>query len=111
MVVKVAAERRLMAEAEINFKKLKPIGRRQALFLQESAVEEPRLVARSRVREDRHHGVPGTKIAREADRARDVDAARAPQAQAFILQQIKNQRCPFRSASAHIESHSDWRLA
>src|SRR5207245_7529669 len=57
-----------------------------------SAVEELRLVARAGVGEDRHHGVPRAEVLSQADRAGDVDAARAPQAQAFLLQQIKNQR-------------------
>ena len=50
-----------------------PVGDREALFLEELRVEELRLVAGAVVAEEGHDGVPGSEVAREPDRARDVD--------------------------------------
>src|SRR5712664_4932512 len=62
---------------------LQPVGAGQALLLQESRVEQLRLIACSRVGEDRHHGVTGTESARETDGTGDIDAARAAEHQPF----------------------------
>src|SRR5438046_8944021 len=71
---------------------LQPVGAGQSLLFQESAVEKLRLVARAGVGEDRHHGVPRAEVLRQADRAGDVDAARAAKAQAFLLEETEDQR-------------------
>src|SRR5258708_29629791 len=77
--------RRRLPHGDRGRRFLEPVGRGQALALEERAVEELRLVARPGVGEDRHHGMAGPQIAREADGAGDVDAARAAEHQAFLL--------------------------
>src|ERR1051325_2114024 len=68
-----------------------PVGARKPFFPEKRRIEKLRLVARARVGEDRDHRVAGAAVAREADRAGDVDAARAPEAQSFAFQQRKDQ--------------------
>src|SRR5436190_1678914 len=75
---------------------LEPVGAGEPLFLQERRIEQLRLVARARVREDRDDRVSRAEILREADRAGDVDAARAAEAQAFGAQQVEHDRERFR---------------
>src|ERR1051325_8793168 len=68
-----------------------PVGARKPFFPEKRRIEKLRLVARARVGEDRDHRVAGAEVAREADRAGDVDGARAPEAQSFAFQQRKDQ--------------------
>src|SRR3954468_54644 len=69
---------------------LKPVRYRQAFLLEKGGIEELRLVARARVGEDRHHRMAGAESARQANRTRDVDAARAAEDESFLFHQIKN---------------------
>src|SRR5205085_10948656 len=69
---------------------LEPVRGRQAFLAQEGRVEKLGLVPRARVGEDRHHRVPGTEVARQADRAGDVDAARAAEHQSFSFHQVED---------------------
>src|SRR3954471_1895188 len=54
----------VIVEGPDSLSVLEPVGHRQSLAGQKGAVEELRLVARTRVGEDRHHGVPGAEVAR-----------------------------------------------
>ena len=64
----------------------------QVLGAQEVRVEQLRLIARAVVAQDRHDRVAGAEIARQPDRAGDVDAGRAAQAQALVLEEVEDDR-------------------
>jgi hypothetical protein len=66
--------------------RLEPVGRREALRSKEGAIEELRLVAGAGVGEDGDDSVAWAELPGEADRAGDVDAARAADAETFIFQ-------------------------
>src|SRR5262249_46984319 len=59
---------------------------------QEVRIEQLGLIARAVVGEDRYDGVAGPELAGETDRARHVDARGAAEAQAFVLEEIEDDR-------------------
>src|SRR5579862_1756585 len=69
-----------------------PAWRRQVLRLQELRIEQLRLIARSAIREDGDDGVPRPELAGKPDRAGDVDAGRAAQHQALVLDHVEDDR-------------------
>ena len=63
---------------------------RQALLAQERRVEQLALIARAVVAEHRHDGLARPQLARQPDRAGDVDAGRAAHAPAPRLDQVED---------------------
>ena len=92
---------------------LQPFRRRQVLPAQESRIEQFRGVARAAVAEDRHDGVAGAEFAREADRARDIDAGRAAEQQPLLLGEVEDDRraprCPGSDRRRRSARRRDWR--
>src|ERR1700754_2140248 len=68
---------------------------RQALGFQELRIEQLRLVTRPVVAEHGNDGMAGAELAREPDRAGDVDARRSAETQTFVLEQIEDERHGF----------------
>ncbi len=66
--------------------RLEPLRNRQALLAEKSRVEEAALVAGAVIGEDRDDRMTGAHVAREANSACDVNAARAAEAEAFLAQ-------------------------
>ena len=71
---------------------LEPVRHRQPLRAQELRIEQLRLIARAIVGENGDDGVARPQVLGKPDRARDVDAGRAAHAQAFVLEQIEDDR-------------------
>src|SRR5262252_10493335 len=69
---------------------LEPRRHRQFLRAQELRIEQLGLITRAVVAKDGDDGVAGAELAREPDRARDIDAARAAEAQPFVLEQLED---------------------
>src|SRR5690606_27522368 len=65
-----------------------PRRRRQTFRLQKRRIEELRLIALAGIAEDRDDRLAGAELAREPDRARDVDARRPAEQQPFDLEEI-----------------------
>ena len=63
--------------------------------MQEGRIEQLRLIARAVVGEHRDDGVAGPKVLGQADGAGDVDAGRAAEAEAFVFQEVEDDRQRF----------------
>src|SRR5712691_1444648 len=74
---------------------LKPGRHRQLLLSQEGGIEQLRLVARAVVGQDRHDRVTAAELLGEPDRAGDIDAGRATQAQTLVFQKVEDHRYRF----------------
>src|SRR5471032_3084177 len=74
---------------------LHPGRQRQVLLAQESRVEQLGLVAAAAVGEDRDDGLAGAELLGELHRAHDVDGGRTAQHQAFVLDEVEQQRQGF----------------
>src|SRR5436190_12841647 len=67
-----------------------PRRHRKRLQLQKARIEKPRLIACSIVAQDGHDRMTGAELLGEADGARDVDAARGPDAETFLGDEIED---------------------
>src|SRR6056297_4356573 len=71
---------------------VEPGRHRQVLRTQKFRVVDLRLVARAVIAEDRHDGLAGAEIAGETHRPGDVDARRAAEAKALMLEKVEDDR-------------------
>ena len=71
------------------------MGYRQVFLAQEIRIEQLRLIARAVVGKDGHDGVAGAEFLGQPDGAGDIDAGRAAEAQAFVLEQVEDDRQRF----------------
>ena len=71
---------------------LEPRRNRQILLAQELRIEQLRLISRAVIGKDGHDGVAGAELLGQANGAGDIDAGRAAEAEAFVLEQIEDDR-------------------
>src|SRR5262245_50280907 len=74
---------------------LQPLRHREVLRAHEFRIEQLRLVAIAGVAEDGDDGLARAKLFGKPDRAGDIDAGRATDADAFMFEQLVNDRYGF----------------